>query len=164
MAITAINTQVYLFPPSGPYETGISVKTALTINASGSSSIVTNDAADAANDFTTANANTVFVANAKPNSGTKLFVRKTDVSIEGQGFLYIGHISATNVGADVETITIVEAASCTIPVDTMLYSNTFAPMLNGRVIDMFAGASASVTGMDISDIRGEIAVVVNYAG
>ena len=37
-------------------------------------------------------------------------------------------------------------------------------MLNGRVIDMFAGAPASVTGMDINDIRGEIAVVVNYAG
>ena len=72
MAITAINTQVYLFPPNGPYETGISVKTAVTFNASGSSNIVTNDAADAANDFTKATANTVFVANSKPNYGTKL--------------------------------------------------------------------------------------------
>lgn len=164
MAIPAINTQVYLFPPNGPYETGISVKTPVTINASGNSNIVTNDAADAANDFTTATANTVFVANAKANSGTKLFVRKSDVSVDGQGFLYIGHISATNVGSDAETITIVEAASCTIPADTMLHASTFAPMLNGRVIDMLAGASASVTGMDINDIRGEIAVVVNYAG
>ncbi len=164
MALPAINTQTYLFPPSGPYETGISVKTEVTINSTGTSNIVTNDAADANTDFTTANANAVFNPNAKENSATRLFVRKSDVSVTGQGFLFIGFVTATNVGSDPETFTLSEKASCTIPANTQLYSDTFAPMLNGRTTDVFAGASASISSMDITDIRGEIAVVVNYAG
>ena len=83
MALPAINTQVYIFPNVGPYYTGLSVKTEVTINASGTSSVVTNDAADADTDFTTANANGILNPNAKENSATNLYVRRTDVGLSG---------------------------------------------------------------------------------
>jgi hypothetical protein len=164
MALPAINTQEYRFNPTGPYDAGLSVKTELTINATGSSNIVTQDAAHATTAFTTGNANLICNPNAKAESATRLYVKKSDVSVSGQGFLYIGHITATNVGTDAETVTITEAASCTIPVGTRLYSETFTPMLNGRIQDVLAGASASVKAMTVTISRGEIMVVVNYAG
>ena len=48
-------------------------------------------------------------------------------------------------------------------VDTKLYSATFAPMLNGRIFDTISGASSAVSGVEISTVRGEICVVVNYS-
>ena len=164
MALPAINTQVYIFPNVGPYHTGLSVKTEVTINASGTSSVVTNDAADADTDFTTANANGILNPNAKQNSATNLYMRKTDVGLTGPGFVFIGWVTATNVGSDPETFTLQEKASITIPADTKLYCDTHSPMLNGRVLDVLAGSSASVT--DVSTIveRGQILVSVSYAG
>ena len=163
MALPAITAQIYRFPPNGPYDTGLSVKTAVTINASGTSSVVTQDAAHATTDFTTANANGILNPNAKANSATRLYVKNSEVSLDGLGYTYIGHVSATNVGTDPETFTLTEAASLTIPIGAKLYSHTFGPMLNGRVLDVLAGASASTTGIEISEARGEIIVTVNYA-
>ena len=163
MALPAITAQIYRFPPNGPYDTGLSVKTAVTINASGTSSVVTQDAAHATTDFTTANANGILNPNAKANSATRLYVKNSEVSLDGLGYTYIGFVSATNVGADPETFTLTEAASCTIPIGAKLYSHSFAPMLNGRVLDVFAGASSAVTGIEVSEARGEIVVSVNYA-
>ena len=165
MALPAITTQVYTFPPNGPYYTGLSVKNAVTIDNSGTESIVTNDAADADTDFTTANANLILNPNAKENSATRLFVHRSDVSVtSGPLYIDIGWVSATNVGTDPETFTLTEKASVTIPADCKLYSNTFAPMLNGRVIDVLAGASASVTDVNTVSSRGEIVVSVSFAG
>jgi len=164
MAHQAITIQEYRFPANGPYYTGLSVKTEVTINATGTESIVTNDAADADTDFTSANALMCLKNNAKANSATRLYVKNSDISgLSGLGYTYIGFVSATNVGADAETFTLTEAASLTIPVDTKLYSATFAPMLNGRIGDTLAGASSKVTGVDINTVRGEICVVVNYS-
>jgi NADPH:quinone reductase-like Zn-dependent oxidoreductase len=164
MAHQAINIQEYRFPANGPYYTGISVKTEVTINATGSSTVVTNDAADADTDFTSAMALACFKDNAKANSATRLYVKNSDISgLSGLGYTYIGHVSATNVGPDPESFTLVEAASLTIPVDTKLYSATFAPMLNGRIFDTISGASSAVSGVEISTVRGEICVVVNYS-
>tara|TARA_R110002020_G_scaffold442367_1_gene653517 strand:+ start:156 stop:653 length:498 start_codon:yes stop_codon:yes gene_type:complete len=165
MALPAITTQLYTFPPNGPYDTGLTVKTAITINASGTSNLVTNDAADGDTDFTTANANLVLNPNAKENSATRLFVHRSDVSVTtGPLYIDIGWVTATNVGTDAETFTLQEKASVVIPADCKLYSNTFAPMLNGRVIDVLAGASASVTDVNTVSSRGEIVVSVSFAG
>tara|TARA_R110002110_G_scaffold74029_4_gene195960 strand:- start:2062 stop:2556 length:495 start_codon:yes stop_codon:yes gene_type:complete len=164
MAFPAINTQEYRFNPTGPYDTGLSVKTELTINATGSSSLITQDAAHATTAFTTANAELTCNPNAKAESATRLYVKKVDVSVSGQGYLYIGHVTAVDVGSDPETVTILEAASCTIPVGTRLYSESFAPMLNGRIQDVLAGASASVKAMTVTILRGEVVIVINYAG
>jgi len=164
MALPAITTQVYTFHADGPYYTGLSVKTAVTIDNSGTESIVTNDAADADTDFTTANANLILNPNAKMNSATRLYVRNEDVDLSKPGFTFIGWVTATNVGTDPETFTLQEKASLTLSADLKLYSDTFAPMLNGRVIDTLAGASASVTGMDLATSRGQIVVTVNFAG
>ena len=164
MAFPAINTQEYRFNPTGPYDTGLSVKTELTINATGSSSLITQDAAHATTAFTTANAELTCNPNAKAKSATRLYVKKVDVSVSGQGYLYIGHVTAVDVGSDPETVTILEAASCTIPVGTRLYSESFAPMLNGRIQDVLAGASASVKAMTVTILRGEVVIVINYAG
>ena len=163
MALPAITAQIYRFPPNGPYDTGLSVKTAVTINASGTSSVITQDAAHATTDFTTANANGVLNPNAKANSATRLYVKNSEVSLDGLGYTYIGFVSGTNVGTDPETFTLTEAASLTIPVGAKLYSHTFGPMLNGRILDVFAGASATTTGIEVSEARGEIVVTVNYA-
>ena len=163
MALPAITAQIYRFPPNGPYDTGLSVKTAVTINATGTSSVVTQDAAHGTTDFTTANATGVLNPNAKANSATRLYVRNSEVSLDGLGFTFIGHVTATSVGADPETFTLQERASCTIPVGAKLYSHTFAPMLNGRVLDVLAGASASTTGIEVSEARGELVVTVTYA-
>jgi hypothetical protein len=164
LALPAINTQVYVFPNVGPYDTGISVKTGLTINATGTSNIVTNDAAHADTDFTSANATACFNPNAKQNSATNLYVRRSDVSLSGPGFIFIGWVTATNVGPDPETFTLQEKASVTIPADTKLYCDTHAPMLNGRIVDILAGASASVTDVSTVVERGQIIVSVSYAG
>jgi len=163
VALQAINVQLYRFSPDGPYDTGLSVKTEVTINASGSSNIVTQDAAHASTDYTTANANGVLNPNAKANSATRLYVKNSEVSLSGLGFTYIGHVTATNVGGDPETFTLLEAASCTIPVGAKLYSHTLSPMLNGRILDVLAGTSASVTGIEMSEHRGQIVVAVAYA-
>ena len=165
MALPAITTQTYTFPPNGPYYTGLSVKTAITIDNSGTSNLVTNDAADADTDFTTANANLVLNPNAKENSATRLFVHRDDVSVTaGPQYIFIGWVTATNVGTDPETFTLQEKASVAIPADCKLYCDTFAPMLNGRVIDVLAGASASVTDVSTITSRGEIVVSVSFAG
>ena len=164
MAHAAINVQEYRFPANGPYYTGLSVKTEVTINASGTSSVVTNDAADADTDFTTANALTILKDNAKANSATRLYVSNDDISsLSGLGYTYIGFVTATNVGADAETFTLSEAASLTIPADTKLYSATISPMLNGRIQDTLAGASSAVKNIETTVSRGEIVVLVNYA-
>ena len=164
MAHPAINAQSYRFPPNGPYYTGLSVKTEVTINASGTSSVVTNAAADADTDFTTANAKLILKDNAKANSATRLYVKNSDISgLTGLGYTYIGFVTATNVGSDAETFTLSEAASLTIPADTKLYSETFSPMLNGRVQDTLAGASSAVSGIETTVSRGEIVVLVNYS-
>ncbi len=164
MALPAINTQIYTFPPNGPYYTGLSVKTQVAIDSSGGESIVTNDAGDADTDFTTANANLILNPNAKEHSATNIYVKRSDVSLDGPGFLHIGWVSATNVGADAETFALQEKATCTIPADCKLYSDTYAPMLNGRVIDVLAGASASVTDVSTVTSRGNIVVSVSFAG
>ena len=164
MALPAINTQIYTFHADGPYYTGVSVKTEIAINNSGTSNIVTNDAADADTDFTTANANLIFNPNAKMNSATQLYVRNEDFSLTKPGFTFIGWVTATNVGTDPETFTLQEKASLTLSADLKLYSDTFAPALNGRIIDMLAGASASVTSVDIGTSRGQIIVTVSFAG
>jgi len=164
MAHPAINAQEYRFPANGPYYTGLSVKTEVTINASGTSNVVTNDAADADTDFTTANAKLILKDNAKANSATRLYVKNSDISgISGLGYTYIGFVSATNVGSDAETFTLTEKASLTIPADTKLYSETFSPMLNGRIQDTLGGASSSVAGLEINIVRGEVVVLVNYS-
>ena len=108
MALPAITAQIYRFPPNGPYDTGLSVKTAVTINASGTSSVVTQDAAHATTDFTTAKANGILNPNAKANSATRLYVKNSEVSLDGLGYTYIGFVSATNVGADPETFTLTD--------------------------------------------------------
>ena len=140
------------------------MKTQVAIDASGAESIVTNDAADANTDFTTANANLILNPNAKQNSATNLYVKRSDVSLDGPGFLHIGWVTATNVGADAETFALQEKASCTIPANCKLYCDTYAPMLNGRVIDVMAGASASVTDVSTITSRGNIVVSVSFAG
>ena len=165
MALPAINTQIYKFPPNGPYFTGLSVKTQVAIDNSGTESIVTNDAADADTDFTTANANLILNPNAKENSATRLFVHRDDVGVtSGPQYIYIGWVGATNVGSDPETFALQEKASLTIPADCKLYCDTYAPMLNGRVIDVLAGASGSVTDVSTVTSRGEIVVSVSFAG
>jgi hypothetical protein len=92
-----------------------------------------------------------------------LYVKNSEAGLSGLGYTYIGHVTATNVGTDPETVTITEAASCTIPVGAKLYSDTMSPMLNGRILDVLAGASNSVTGIEVSESRNEILVTVTYA-
>ena len=163
MAHPAINAQSYRFPPNGPYDTGLSVKTEVTINASGTSSVVTQDAAHATTDYTTGNANLILKDNAKANSANRLYVKNSDVSLDGLGYTYIGFVSGTNTGTDAETFTLTEAASLTMAVGTKLYSETFSPMLNGRIQDTLAGASSAVAGIEVTTVRGEVVVVVNYS-
>lgn len=163
MALPAITTQAFTFHAEGPYWTGLSVKTAVAIDNSGTETIVTEDAADAETDFTTANANLILNPNAKQNSATRLYVRNNEITTGKPGFTFIGWVTATNVGSDAESFTLQEKASLTIPEHAKLYSETFGPMLNGRVIDILAGASSSVTDTNVTTSRGQILVTVSFA-
>ena len=163
MALPAINTQVYRFHANGPYWTGLSVKTAVAIDNSGTETIITEDAGDAQTDFTTANANLILNPNDKMNSATRLYVRNDEINLSNRGFTFIGWVTATNVGSDAESFTLQEKASLTLPEHAKLYSDTFSPMLNGRVIDILAGASSSVTDTNVTTSRGEIIVTVSFA-